>query len=338
MGPGAAVRLRSRVPAGPAQRVRRRQGAQRRGHPQRTSRSSSACRPSGRWGSTRSALSFEAVALGPGLPIPPDAMGSGGRRWGARAPVIGARAPRAARSCRHHDASPPAAAYRLGESSRSPTPMRRGDGGTVRAGLRPQIIDTRSGVDVDVMPWCSRRGRRGYRHRSGTGDQQPPVPGWRPHGRRRIEVSPRTPSSSGSWPPPPTPSPSSSLTYKGKTMAEIASPSSTRSTRRAASTGARIVPAHSGFNLASADSMLAACVNQAEDKRRSRLSALRSASTARARSAWPISRPRRSARRTRPRHALLRAGAGLGPPDVDEQGPRLRNWIDWMVRLPHCHS
>ena len=90
---------------------------------------------------------------------------------------------------------------------------------------------------------------------------------------------------------------------------------------RAGSTVARSCPPTRGFNPASADSMLAACVNQAEDHKVFAALALvgfyGEGEVCMANKQTPTLSPSQLRRV----HAL-RPREGLGPPDLDEQGPR----------------
>lgn len=121
-----------------------------------------------------------------------------------------------------------------------------------------------------------------------------------------------------------------SSSYKGKTMEQIAKPFIDEVNNNGGINGRRIVPAYSGFNPASADSMLAACVNQAEDHKVFAALALvgfyGEGEVCMANKQTPTLSPSNSAEYT-----LYDREQGWVRQTSMNKDRALRNWIDWMA-------
>ena len=119
--------------------------------------------------------------------------------------------------------------------------------------------------------------------------------------------------------------------YKGRTMAEISKPFIDEVNAQGGINGRKVVPAYTGFNPASADSMLAACVEQAEDKKVFAALALvgfyGEGEVCMANKQTPTLSPSNSAEYT-----LYDREQGWVRQTSMNKDRGLRNWIDWMAQ------
>lgn len=121
-----------------------------------------------------------------------------------------------------------------------------------------------------------------------------------------------------------------SSSYKGKTLEQIAKPFIDEVNNTGGINGRKVVPAYSGFNPASADSMLAACVNQAEDHKVFATLALvgfyGEGEVCLANKETPTLSPANSSEYT-----LYQREKGWVRQTSMNKDRGLRNWIDWMA-------
>jgi ABC-type branched-subunit amino acid transport system substrate-binding protein len=119
--------------------------------------------------------------------------------------------------------------------------------------------------------------------------------------------------------------------YKGKTMEEIAQPFVDEVNAQGGINGRKVVPAYTGVNPASADSMLAACVQQAEDHKVFASLALvgfyGEGEVCMATKQTPTLSPSNSAEYT-----LYDREQGWVRQTSMNKDRALRNWIDWMAQ------
>ncbi len=212
--------------------------------------------------------------------------------------------------------------YRLGDE-RLASDERGGDGSSQGS---PEIIDTSEGVDVNAVP--------------GLEPGAPGVDGRAPATNATTPAGTRTASDRGVTPD------SIKLgimntsadaigdlgtEYKGRTMAEISKPFIDEVNAQGGINGRKVVPAYTGFNPASADSMLAACVEQAEDKKVFAALALvgfyGEGEVCMANKQTPTLSPSNSAEYT-----LYDREQGWVRQTSMNKDRGLRNWIDWMAQ------
>jgi ABC-type branched-subunit amino acid transport system substrate-binding protein len=121
-----------------------------------------------------------------------------------------------------------------------------------------------------------------------------------------------------------------SSSYKGKTMEQIAKPFIDEVNAQGGINGRKLVAAYTGFNPASADSMLAACVDQAEDKKVFATLALvgfyGEGEVCMANKQTPVLSPTNSAEYT-----LYDREQGWVRQTAMNKDRTLRNWIDWIA-------
>jgi hypothetical protein len=212
--------------------------------------------------------------------------------------------------------------YRLGD-----TQVAAGDGGTGKdGGGAGAIVDTSNGADVNAIPG-SEAGAAGDPSRA-------PAP------NSTVAASARTASDRGVTPDTIKLGIMSTSAdaigdlgadYKGKTMEEIAQPFIDEVNAQGGINGRKVVPAYTGFNPASADSMLAACVQQAEDHKVFASLALvgfyGEGEVCMANKQTPTLSPSNSAEYT-----LYDREQGWVRQTSMNKDRALRNWIDWMVQ------
>jgi hypothetical protein len=211
--------------------------------------------------------------------------------------------------------------YRLGDEQAAAT-----DRSPTGPGASEPILDTSGGADVDAIPGAE----------EGADGEAPRAPAT----NSTVAAAARTASDRGVTPDTIKLGIMSTSAdavgdlgteYHGKTMAEIAQPFVDEVNAQGGINGRRVVPAFTGFNPASADSMLAACVDQAEDQRVFASLALvgfyGEGEVCMANKQTPTLSPSNSAEYT-----LYDREQGWVRQTSMNKDRALRNWIDWMAQ------
>jgi hypothetical protein len=210
--------------------------------------------------------------------------------------------------------------YRLGDGQVAAGDRTAGDRGD------EAILDTSNGADVDAIPGAEEAGPGGAPRAPATNST--------------VAASARTASDRGVTPDTIKLGIMSTSAdaigdlgsdYKGKAMSEIAQPFVDEVNAQGGINGRKVVTAYSGFNPASADSMLAACVQQAEDHKVFASLALvgfyGEGEVCMANKQTPTLTPSNSAEYT-----LYDREQGWVRQTSMNKDRGLRNWIDWMVQ------
>ena len=212
--------------------------------------------------------------------------------------------------------------YRLGDDQAASS---RGERAGASAGS-PEVIDTSDGVDVDAVPGLE-PGAPGTDTRAPVTNATVP-PGTRTASDRgvtadtiKLGILSTSADAIGDL----------GVEYTGRTMAEISKPFIDEVNAQGGINGRKVVPAYTGFNPASADSMLAACVQQAEDMKVFASLALvgfyGEGEVCLANKQTPTLSAANSAEYT-----LYDREQGWVRQTSMNKDRSLRNWIDWMVQ------
>ena len=216
--------------------------------------------------------------------------------------------------------------YRLGDASLATSDVGATTGGTDGS---PQIIDTSGGVAVDAVPGLE-SGGEGIGTDGGRGPTTNNTTGAGTRIASDRGVTPDT-IKLGILATAADAIAELSSDYDGRTMEQISKPFIDEVNAQGGINGRRVVPAYSGFNPASADSMLAACVNQAEDHKVFASLALvgfyGEGEVCLANKQTPTLSPANSAE-----HTLYDREQGWVRQTSMNKDRALRNWIDWMVQ------